>query len=166
VALWEGDAVSWLEVAVAVAIAIGLLGIVVPVLPGGLLILGAILVWASELGERTAWIVFGVAAAFTVLGAFAKYAIPGRRLKETGIPSSTQWTGVAFGLVGFFVVPVIGLFLGFVLGVYVAERRRLGAEPAWPSTTAALRAVGLSILIELAAGVLAAGCWAVGVVLT
>ena len=84
----------------------------------------------------------------------------------TGIPSTTQWTGVAFGVVGFFVVPVIGLFLGFVLGVYVAERRRLGAEQAWPSTKAALRAVGLSILIELAAGVLAAGCWAVGVVLT
>ena len=157
---------SWLEVAVAVAIAIGLLGIIVPVLPGGLLILAAILVWAIEVGERTAWVVFAVAAALTIAGAVAKYAVPGRRLKVTGIPSTTQWTGVAFGVVGFFVVPVIGLFLGFVLGVYVAERRRLGAEPAWPSTKAALRAVGLSILIELAAGVLAAGCWVVGLVLT
>lgn len=157
---------SWLEVAVAVAIAIGLLGILVPVLPGGLLILAAILVWASELGERTAWVVFGVAAALTLAGAVAKYVVPGRRLKETGIPATTQWTGVAFGVVGFFIVPVIGLFLGFVLGVYVAERRRLGVEPAWPSTKAALRAVGLSILIELAAGVLAAGCWVVGLVLT
>lgn len=157
---------SWLEVAVAVAIAIGLLGILVPILPGGLLILAAILVWASELGERTAWVVFGVAAALILAGAVAKYVVPGRRLKETGIPSATQWTGVAFGVVGFFVVPVLGLFLGFVLGVYVAERRRLGAEPAWPSTKAALRAVGLSILIELAAGVLAAGCWVVGLVLT
>jgi uncharacterized protein YqgC (DUF456 family) len=158
--------VSWLEVAVAVAIAIGLLGILVPVLPGGLLILAAVLVWASELGERTAWVVFALAAALILTGAVAKYAVPGRRLKETGIPPTTQMTGVAFGVVGFFVVPVIGLFLGFVLGVYVAERRRLGAEPAWPSTKAALRAVGLSILIELAAGVLAAGCWVVGVVLT
>lgn len=157
---------SWLEVAVAVAIAIGLLGILVPILPGGLLIVTAILVWATDLGERTAWVVFGVAAALTLAGAVAKYVVPGRRLKETGIPSATQWTGAAFGVVGFFVVPVIGLFLGFVLGVYVAERRRLGAEPAWPSTMAALRAVGLSILIELAAGVLAAGCWVVGLVLT
>ena len=57
----------------------------------------------------------------------AKYAVPGRRLKEIGIPSSTQWTGVALGLIGFFVIPVIGLFLGFVLGVYLAERRRVGA---------------------------------------
>ena len=157
---------SWLEVAVAVAIAIGLLGILVPVLPGGLLILAAVLVWASELGERTAWVVFAVAAALTLAGAVAKYAVPGRRLKETGIPSTTQWTGVAFGVVGFFVVPVIGLFLGFVLGVYVAERHRVGGDQAWPATVHALKAVGLSILIELGAALLAAAVWAVGVVVT
>ena len=52
---------------------------------------------------------------------------------------------------GFFVVPVVGLVLGFVAGVYAAERRRVGVEAAWPSTLAALRAVGLCILIELAA---------------
>ena len=72
----------------------------------------------------------------------------------------------ALGVVGFFVVPVVGLFLGFVLGVYLAERRRLGAAGAWPSTKASLRAVGLSILIELVAGVLAAGTWVVGVTVT
>ena len=38
------------------------------------------------------------------------------------------------GVVGFFVVPVVGLFLGFVLGVYLAELRRVGAAAAWPST--------------------------------
>ncbi|HEX6150424.1 DUF456 domain-containing protein, partial [Nocardioides sp.] len=163
---WEGVAVSLLEFAVAVAIAIGLLGILVPILPGALLILGAILVWATELGERTGWIVLAVATLLTLIGAVAKYAVPGRRLKGIGIPSSTQWTGVAFGLVGFFVVPVIGLFLGFVLGVYVAEHRRVGGAAAWPSTKAALRAAGLSILIELATGMLAAATWVAGVVLT
>jgi hypothetical protein len=92
--------------------------------------------------------------------------VPGRHLKELGIPSSTQWTGVALGLVGFFVIPVIGLFIGFVLGVYLAEHRRLGARAAWPSTVAALRAAGLSILIELVAGMLTAAVWVAGVVAT
>ncbi len=157
---------SVLEFAVAVAIAIGLLGIIVPILPGALLILGAILVWATELGERTGWIVLAVAVLLTVIGAIAKYAVPGRHLKELGIPSSTQWTGVALGLVGFFVIPVIGLFSGFVLGVCLAEHRRLGARAAWPSTVAALRAAGLSILIELIAGMLTAAVWVAGVVAT
>lgn len=157
---------SFTEVVVALAIAVGLLGILVPILPGGALIVVAVLVWAVQLGGSTAWVVFAVVAALVATGAVVKYAVPGRRLKDAGIPSSTQWTGVVVGLVGFFVVPIIGLFLGFVLGVYLAEHRRLGAAGAWPSTMSSLRAVGLSILIELLFGVLAAGTWAVGVTVT
>ena len=69
-------------------------------------------------------------------------------------------------LIVFFVVPVVGLFVGFVVGVYAAEYRRVGGSAAWPSTKSALRAVGLSILIELAAATLAACVWVVGVVVT
>ena len=60
-------------------------------------------------------------------------------------------------------VPVVGLFIGFVLGVYLAERRRVGSRAAWPSTKHALKAVGLSILIELVAGVAATFVWVAGV---
>ncbi len=62
-------------------------------------------------------------------------------------------------MVGFFVIPVVGLFLGFVVGVYGAEEERLGPQAAWPSTKLAVRAVGLSILIELAGALLAAATW-------
>ncbi len=157
---------SLTEVLVGVAIAVGLIGILVPILPGSALILVAILVWAIELGSATGWAVFGVAAGFLVVGTIVKYAVPGRQLKDAGIPASTQWTGVALAVPGFFVVPVVGLFVGFVAGIYLAERRRLGAGAAWPSTRSALRAVGVSILIELTAGMLAAGTWVVGVVVT
>ena len=157
---------SLTEVIVALAIAVGLVGILVPILPGGLLIVVAVLVWAADLGSGTAWTVFAVATTLVVLGGVVKYVVPGRRLKDAGIPSSTQWTGVALGVVGFFVVPVLGLFIGFVLGIYLAERRRLGPAAAGPSTKASLRAVGLSILIELLAGALAAGTWVAGLALT
>ena len=42
--------------------------------------------------------------------------------------------GALLAFVGFFVVPVVGMLLGFVLGVYLAERGRLGPAQAWPST--------------------------------
>ena len=154
------------EVAVAVAILVGLVGIVVPVLPGSLLVLGAILVWAVDRGGAAAWTVLGVAAALIAAGTVVKYAVPGRRLRSSGVPTSTLVPGALGGLVGFFVVPVLGLVLGFVAGVYAAERRRLGSGGAWPSTKAALRAVGLSIAIELLAAVLATAAWVVGLVLT
>jgi uncharacterized protein YqgC (DUF456 family) len=158
--------VSLVEVVVALAILVGLVGVVVPVLPGLVLVLVAVLVWAVDVGGGTAWTVFGLATAVLVAGTVVKYAVPGRRLKSSGIPASTTWFGIALGVVGFFVIPVVGLVIGFVLGVYHAEHRRVGAAAARPSTQQALRAVGVSILIELAAGILAALVWVVGVVVT
>ena len=149
---------------VGVAVVIGLVGILVPVLPGSVLILGAILVWTLEEGSPSAWLVFAVSATFLVLGAIVKYVVPGRRLKTAGVPNRTLWAGALLGLVGFFVIPVVGLFIGFVAGVYLAESRRLGRDRAWPSTRHALQAVGLSLLIELAAALLAASVWFVAAI--
>ena len=112
---------SGLEVLVALAIAVGVVGVVVPLLPGSLLVLGAILVWALDLRTGTGWAVFAVAALFIGLGAVVKYVVPGRRLKEVGIPTSTLVLGAVLGVIGFFVIPVVGLVIGFVLGVYLSE---------------------------------------------
>ena len=157
---------SGLEVLVALAIAVGIVGVVVPLLPGSLLVLGAILVWALDERTGTAWSVFAVAALFIALGAVVKYVVPGRRLKEVGIPTSTLVLGAVLGVIGFFVIPVVGLVIGFVLGVYLSELNRLGRQAAWPATAHALKAVGLSMLIEVTASLLAAATWATGVTLT
>jgi uncharacterized protein YqgC (DUF456 family) len=157
---------SGVEVVVALAIAVGLVGVIIPVLPGSLLVLGAILVWAWDLATTTAWMVFAVATVFIALGAIVKYVVPGRRLKENGIPTSTLLLGGVLGIIGFFVIPVIGLLIGFVLGVYLAELLRVGVDAAWPATKHALKAVGLSMLIELVASMLAAITWVLGVVAT
>jgi uncharacterized protein YqgC (DUF456 family) len=155
-----------LEVVVALVIAVGLVGVILPVLPGSLLVLGAVLVWAWDIGSTTGWIVFAVATMFIALGSVVKYVVPGRRLKDNDIPTSTLLLGGVLGVVGFFVIPVVGLVVGFVLGVYLAELSRVGTDRAWPATKHALKAVGLSILIELVATLLAAAAWVAGVVLT
>lgn len=150
----------------AVLVAVGLAGIVVPILPGSVLVVGGFLVWALAEGGATAWAVFAAATVVIAIGTVIKYVVPGRRLEMAGVPASTQWIGVALGVVGFFVVPVVGLFVGFVLGIYLAELRRLGTRDAWPSTVHSLRAVGLSIVIELGAALLATVIWVVGLAAT
>ena len=153
------------DVLVGLAVLVGLVGIVVPVLPGSVLILGAVLVWAVQESSGAGWTVFAVATTLLVVGGVVKYAVPGRRLKAAGVPNRSLVAGGLLGIVGFFVVPVVGLVAGFVLGVYLSELSRLGRGRAWPSTRSALGAVGLSMLIELAAGLLAAVAWLVGAVL-
>ena len=154
------------EMLVGLAILVGLVGIVVPVLPGTVLILGAVLVWSIQDGSATAWVVFALAAGLLVAGTAVKYAVPGRRLKANGVPQRTLLLGGVIGIVGFFVIPVVGLFIGFVLGVYLAELQRVGRQAAWPSTRHALNAVLHSIAIELAAGLLAALTWLAGTLVT
>jgi uncharacterized protein YqgC (DUF456 family) len=148
------------------AILVGLVGIVVPVLPGTLLVLGAILAWAVLTGTGEAWAYAAGATAVLVAGNVVKYVVPGRRLRASGVPTRAVVLGGLLGIVGFFVVPVVGLFLGFVLGVYLVELSRVGVRDATPTTIAALKAVGLSILVELAAALLATSVWAAAVVAT
>jgi hypothetical protein len=83
----------------------------------------------------------------TVLASIGKYLLAGRHLKRAGVPSSTLiWGGIA-GVIGFFAIPVVGLFVGFVLGIFVVEwLRSREARPAWRATVAALQATGLTIL--------------------
>lgn len=155
-----------LEVAVAVAIAVGVVGVLVPLLPGAVLVLGAVLVWALDLGDATGWAVFAAAAVVIAGGQVVKYAVPGRRLKAQGIPNRSLFAGAVLGIVGFFVIPVVGVVIGFPLGVYAAEWSRLGHRAAWPSTRSALGAVGLSMVIEFVSAIVAALIWAGGVIAT
>ncbi len=158
---------SGFEVLVGLGIAVGIVGIVVPVLPGLLLTWVAVLVWATEVQTTTAWAVLAVSTGLIGASQVVKYLVPGRRMRAAGVPNRTLWLAAALGVVGFFVVPVVGLPLGFVLGVYLAERARVRTHAAaWTSTVLALKAVGVSVAIELAAGLLVAATWATTVVAT
>lgn len=158
---------SPLDLLVALAILVGLVGVIVPVLPGVLLVWAAVVVWSSERQDPTGWLVLAVATVVLALGQVAKYVLPGRRLSRAGVPTSTTLAGAALGLVGFFVVPVLGLPLGFVLGVYLRERARLHRHDlALVSTRQALHAAGWSVLIELGTGLLIAATWVIGVVIS
>lgn len=154
------------EVLVALVILVGLVGVVVPVLPGALLVLAAIVFWAIDESSSTGWAFAVAAVAVLAVGQVIKYTIPGKRLKAGGVPNRSLIVGGLLGIVGFFVIPVVGLFIGFVAGIYLSESQRLGTGPAWASTKSALGAVGLSMLIELAAGLFATAIWIVAVVVT
>ncbi|QNG20073.1 DUF456 domain-containing protein [Rhodococcus triatomae] len=148
------------ELVVGLVILVGLIGIVVPVLPGVILIFGAITVWAVFTGGTAAWVAFGIATAVLVATGVVKYTWPGRRMQVAGVPNRSIVVGGLTGLVGFFVVPVVGLFAGFVAGTYAAEWCRLRRPGlAWTSSWHATKAVGLSILVELFGGLVATAVW-------
>jgi hypothetical protein len=139
----------------------------VPVLPGLFLCYAVVVVWAVLAdGGWGRWLVLALATLWLAAGTVVKYLWPGRQLKAAGVPTRSLLAGAGLGLIGFFVIPVLGLPIGFVGGVFLAELARLGdSKRAWPSTREAMKAAGLSMLIELLAGVLIAVTWAAGAAL-
>jgi uncharacterized protein len=83
------------------------------------------------------------------------------------VPSSSVLAGAVLGIVGFFVLPVLGLVLGFVMGVYLAELlHRRDQRLAWASTVHAIKGVALSVGVELAGALGATAIWLGAVLLT
>ncbi len=155
------------EVVVGLVVLVGLFGVIVQVLPGAVLVAAAIAVWGVVTGGVVGWTVVAVAVAVTAAAAVGKYLLAGRYLQRAGVPSSTLvWGGVS-GVVLFFVIPVVGLPIGFVGGSYVAHWVRVrDGRAAWRVTVAAMQATGLSILVELAGAMLVTLAWVVGLVAT
>lgn len=154
-------------VLVALAIAVGIIGIVVPLLPGSLLVLAAIAVWAVVENNVTGWVTLGVVTAVVAAATLVKYLWPARRMRAADVSTGSLAVGAVLGIIGFFVIPVVGLVIGFVLGVYLAElAKRRDQRVAWTSTKHAVKGVALSVGVELCGALLATVVWVAGVYLT
>ncbi|HKH52622.1 MAG TPA: DUF456 domain-containing protein [Mycobacterium sp.] len=154
-------------VLVAFAIAVGLIGIVLPLLPGTLLVFAAIAVWAVVENNVTGWVTLGVVTALLAVATLIKYMWPMRRMRAAEVRTMSLFAGAVLGIVGFFVIPVLGLVIGFVGGVYLAElANRRDQRAAWTSTVHALKGVALSVGVELCGALLATAVWVAGVYLT
>jgi uncharacterized protein YqgC (DUF456 family) len=156
------------ELLIALVMLAGIVGVVVPVLPGLVMVWAAGLVWVWLDGAGPGRIAVGVLLTLLlVVGIVAKYALPARSATGAGAPRSTLLLGVAGAVLGLFLIPVVGVVVGGVGAVFVAELVRLkDASTAWRSTWAVLRAVGVGILVELTAAVLMFGTWIAAVLLT
>jgi len=132
---------------------VGLTGIVVPILPGSITILVTMLIWAIVVGGTSSWIAFAIVAVFSIAGMTASYVMTGRKLKKADVPNWPIVVGVIVGVIGIFVIPFLGLFIGFVVGLYGAEwYRRKDPRLAWESSWLALKTLGLGIVVELGLG--------------
>ncbi|WP_190143841.1 DUF456 domain-containing protein [Streptomyces glebosus] len=155
----------WQLVAAGLVMLLGLLGVLMPGIPGPLIVWAGVMWWTLSVKSGLAWVVLMSATAVLLLNQVVKWLLPARDLRAVGTPYRALFLAGVAGIVGFFVIPVIGGLLGSVGGLYLLERIRLGSHgDAWASTRTALRAIGLSVLVELFACLLVVGAWTGAVV--
>ncbi|MGB3762846.1 MAG: DUF456 domain-containing protein [Ornithinimicrobium sp.] len=147
-------------VAAALVMMVGLVGIVVPVLPGLLLVCMGVLLWALDETSTLGWTVLAITLALAAMGLVLQFLIPGQRMRRAGVRTSTLVFAVIVAVALGIVIPFVGAVIGFPLGIYVLQRmRHHDHHAAWTSTVHALKAVGLNILIELVTALMIITMW-------
>ena len=67
-----------LDLVIALLVVVGLFGAVVQVIPGGLVVAGAVAVWGVVVGGAVGWTLVAVAVVLALLGLVLKYLLAGR----------------------------------------------------------------------------------------
>ncbi|WP_406003524.1 DUF456 domain-containing protein [Streptomyces sp. NBC_00829] len=150
----------WQLLLVGLVMLLGLLGVLIPGVPGRWLVWAAILWWSMHEKTGLAWALLVGSTAVLLVDQVAVWQLPPRRMRGVGVTRRMVVCAGAGALLGFVLIPVVGSIPGFIGGIYASERQRLGGHgPAVASTRAVMRAVGTSVLVELFACLLVMGAW-------
>lgn len=138
-------------------------GVVFPVLPGSLLAIGTLLGWALIVGPWLPWVVAIIGVVLCIIGWSASAVLTGRRLKELQVPGWSIVVAVVAGIVGLFLIPIAGIFIGFAVGLFVSEWIRHGelSEASYFSWET-IKAMGKGVVVEFVLLCLAAAVWSAG----
>lgn len=154
---------------VGMAVALGIAGVILPILPGIWLIWGAALVYGFMVGFGLAgWTAMFVLTALAALATGVIYYLPARKSGEVGLPGWGQVVIAAFAIVGFFVIPIVGAFVGLAAGAFLValamERDVSDAVgKAWALLVEMLKGAAIQLAIALIMA-LVWGLWAWSVV--
>ncbi|HZD11379.1 MAG TPA: DUF456 domain-containing protein [Candidatus Binatia bacterium] len=141
---------------------VGLIGVVIPLLPGSLLLWLTVAVYAAV--ERLNGFAAIDVATFAVITLIALVTglsdlwLPLLGARVTGSSTRSLLFGVVGAIIGTFVLPLLGSVIGYVVGILVGEYRRygdwnkalragLGGVAGWGIATAIQLGGGLLILI-------------------
>ncbi|MGW5331385.1 DUF456 domain-containing protein [Streptomyces bauhiniae] len=151
---------AWELLLVGLVIALGLCGVLVPGAPGSWLVWAGVLWWALTNPSGLTWALLVGATVVLLLAQVVRWTLPARRLRASGAtPRMAVYAGVG-ALVGFVLLPVVGALPGFMGGIYLGERLRLGRHgEAMAALRTAMRSGGSSVFTELFACLLIAAAW-------
>ncbi|GGZ60470.1 membrane protein [Streptomyces inusitatus] len=150
----------WQLVLVGLVMVLGVVGVLVPGVPGRWLVWAAMLWWSLHELSTTAWVLLVAATVLFLVDQVVVWLLPVRRAREAGCTGRVAVFAGLGAVTGFVLLPVVGAIPGFVAGIYAVERLRLGGHgQAVASTRAVMRGAGTSLLVELFACLLVVGAW-------
>ncbi len=154
-----------ITVLAGILLVVAAIGAIYPVLPASLIAIVTLLAWAWSMGSWPAWIAAVIGSVICLVGWSASALLTGRKLKQLEVPAWSILVAAVGGIVGMFLIPVVGIFVGFAVGLLVIEAlRHQDLRHAFHSSVQTLKAMGTGVLVEFLLICVAASVWTVGVI--
>ena len=148
-----------------ILLVVAAVGTIYPVLPGSLIAIVTLLLWAWAMGSSWAWTAAIIGSVICAVGWSASAVLTGRKLKQLEVPKWSILVAVVGGVVGMFLIPVIGVFVGFAVALLLSESVRHGSlRQAFHYSLQTLKATGTGVVVEFLLVCVAASVWMLGVV--
>ncbi len=139
---------------VLITMLVGLVGTLVPILPGIMLMWAAAVVYGVVVGfDAVALIVLVLITMLAVAAMIVGVVVPKRAAADSGAATSSQIAAVIGGVIGFFAIPIIGVVVGALVGIGLAEWFDKRDWPAARASTIAIaKGFGVSALVQFGLG--------------
>jgi len=158
---------TWLQISIEVLtltfMLFGLFGLIIPVVPG------LVIIWVAALGYGIAasfgtlgWIMFAIISLLMVAGSVIDNVLMGTQARQSGASWVSIAAALVFGIAGNFVLPVIGGLIAALLALFIAEWIRC---KNWRESLKSVRGMawgcGWAFVIRFIMGVVMIGLWLV-----
>lgn len=143
------------------AMLVGLIGLIIPVYPGLNIIWIAALVYAIIKGFGwPAWLYFAIITMLMLIGNLADNYFINARARKTGASWWAIGVGYVLGIVGTFIIPLLGGLIFSILGVLVVELiRKKDWRIAWVTTREMALGFGWAVVVRIGIGAIMIAFW-------
>jgi len=159
----------WLEtismILIILTMAVGQLGLIIPIFPGNVIIWAAALIYGLIFGfGNLGGILFGVLTLLMVGAVLADNFFMGVKAREKGAAWPSIIAALGAAIIFTFVFPPLGGLIAAPLVLYVMENRRLGdSQKTLEIVKALMWGLGLSFVTRFVLGLVMIGLWAIWV---
>lgn len=131
---------------------VGIIGIVVPILPGMLLVWFTVVVYAWRTGfEVIGWPTLTFITIIALVAGLSNIWLPLLGAQKTGAAKRALFLGVIGAIIGTFVIPIplLGTVIGYAIGVFLGEYLKLrDLRLALRASLGGVAGWGVSMIVE------------------
>jgi uncharacterized protein YqgC (DUF456 family) len=135
---------------------VGIIGVIVPILPGMFLVWLTVLVYAWRTGfEIIGWPTLVIITIIALVAGTSQIWLPLVGAQKQGAAKRALFLGIVGAIIGTFIMPLVGTVIGYALGVFLGEYVKVrDLNLAFRASLGGIAGWGISTVVEISSALL------------